>query len=100
MKPIGFEGENVEKITSDQFRMKLNTGSENKTAVIYKAPSKEITLSMIKQYNASEDLSFVEINKAKGLEFHTVYVFESGMTDNERYIAYTRALSQLYTIAE
>ena len=38
---------------------------------------------------------FGSVQQAKGLEFDTVYVIETGMTQNERYIAHTRALTNL-----
>lgn len=38
------------------------------------------------------------VKAVKGLEFKEVFVFEQGMTINERYIAYTRALSKLNII--
>jgi hypothetical protein len=36
----------------------------------------------------------------KGLEFFTVYVFDYGMTENEKYVAYTRALDTLVVISD
>jgi DNA helicase IV len=38
------------------------------------------------------------IEDAKGLEFHTVCVYDKNMTKNEKYIAYSRALYQLIRI--
>jgi len=36
------------------------------------------------------------VNDSKGLEFNTVIVFDNLMSRNQRYIAYTRALDELY----
>jgi len=36
--------------------------------------------------------------EVKGLEFDVVFVIEEGLTDNEKYIAYTRSLNMLYII--
>ena len=36
----------------------------------------------------------------KGLEFDTVYVLDYDMTDNEKYVAYTRALDTLVVIPD
>ena len=36
------------------------------------------------------------ISQAKGLEFNTVFALSGRMSKNERYIAYTRALDELY----
>lgn len=40
------------------------------------------------------------VKEAKGLEFREVFVFDRGMSDNEKYIAYTRALATLTVIDE
>lgn len=40
--------------------------------------------------------NIMTISQAKGLEFETVIAFTSRMTQNEKYIAYTRALNELY----
>lgn len=38
------------------------------------------------------------VKEAKGLEFKEIVVFVSGMTDNEKYIAFTRALNKLTVV--
>lgn len=40
--------------------------------------------------------NLLTIDQAKGLEFGTVYVFSGRMSTNEKYIAYTRALDELF----
>lgn len=40
-------------------------------------------------------LNIKTVKAVKGLEFKEVYVFDTDMTNNERYIAYTRALKKL-----
>lgn len=35
------------------------------------------------------------VKEAKGLEFKEIVAFVGGMTDNEKYIAFTRALNKL-----
>ena len=40
------------------------------------------------------------VSQAKGLEFETVIAFSGRMTENEKYIAYTRALDELYICNE
>lgn len=39
------------------------------------------------------------IEQVKGIEFDSVIVFENKMTENEKYIAYTRALNDLYIVS-
>ena len=45
-----------------------------------------------------EKLSVAPIEFAKGLEFDAVAVIEDGMTFNEKYVAYTRALDNLFVV--
>ena len=61
-------------------------GLENKLQDLTKAPSSLYP----NRWN------MMTIQQAKGLEFETVIVFDGRMTDNEKYIAYTRALDELY----
>ncbi|MCR4716703.1 MAG: AAA family ATPase [Lachnospiraceae bacterium] len=42
----------------------------------------------------------ITVDQAKGLEFGTVCVFAARMTTNEKYIAYTRALDELFICEE
>jgi len=44
----------------------------------------------------SNKWNLMTIDQAKGLEFETVIVLSGRMTENEKYIAYTRALNELY----
>ena len=43
-------------------------------------------------------LNVIPIRLAKGLEFEDVYVYEEGMSENERYVAYSRALEALHIV--
>lgn|GEM_PF-1803074 len=43
-------------------------------------------------------VSVIEIGKSKGLEFDVVYVLPDNMSKNEKYIAFTRALSELIIV--
>ena len=45
-------------------------------------------------------VNVMSVFESKGLEFSAVAVYDRGMTENEKYIAYTRALSELAVIAE
>ena len=46
----------------------------------------------------SEYTFYGTIEQVKGIEFDSVIVFEDKMTKNEKYIAYTRALNNLYIV--
>lgn len=45
-----------------------------------------------------EKINLITVKQAKGLEFETVYVHATGMSGNERYVAYTRALENLVVV--
>ena len=45
-----------------------------------------------------KDYKVYTVLEVKGLEFKEVFVFDRGMTDNEKYISYTRPLSKLTVI--
>lgn len=49
------------------------------------------------------DYTVYTVKSVKGLEFKEIFVFDRGMCDNEKYIAYSRALdpaAQLYVDGE
>lgn len=48
----------------------------------------------------SHYLSVMDIKQVKGLEFDSAFVVETGMDRNDRYIAYSRALSELYIVRD
>ena len=52
----------------------------------------------VKDKIEAEKASFMTVAEVRGLEFDTAIVFENGMTRNERYIAFTRSLSELYIV--
>lgn len=43
-------------------------------------------------------LNIIPINFVKGLEFEQVFVVPNQMTENEKYVAFTRALNKLYVL--
>ena len=45
-----------------------------------------------------EKINVFSVQSVKGLEFETVYVYVKNMSKNERYISYTRALSNLIIV--
>ncbi len=44
--------------------------------------------------------NIITVQQAKGLEFETVFAISGRMTNNEKYITYTRALDELYVYDE
>jgi superfamily I DNA/RNA helicase len=49
-------------------------------------------------YIEEGSVSILTVENAKGLEFETVYVMPDGMSRNEKYIAFTRALNELIIV--
>ena len=45
-------------------------------------------------------IAVVYVDEIKGVEFDTVFVVPNGMTKNEKYIAFTRALSELTVVVD
>ena len=45
-------------------------------------------------------INVMSVYESKGLEFSAVAVYDKGMTENEKYIAYTRALRELAIIED
>ena len=45
-------------------------------------------------------INVMSVYESKGLEFSAVAVYDKDMTDNEKYIAYTRALADLVVVKD
>lgn len=54
--------------------------------------------SLLMSYTNIKNYEIYTVKAAKGLEFKEVFVFDSNMTINEKYISYTRALAKLNII--
>lgn len=104
MYPIGLHGEEVKRVGL----RKLNAFFKDKQglrAVI--AKEEYLPLFERRGYRpiSSGGISKTKINvmtvfESKGLEFSAVAVYDRGMSENERYIAYTRALRELAVIED
>lgn len=46
------------------------------------------------------DIPVYKVSEIKGMEFDTVFVFPESMSENELYIAYSRAIDHLYVVNE
>ena len=49
---------------------------------------------------AKNKINVMSVYESKGLEFSAVAVYDKGMNDHEKYIAYTRALSHLAVLRD
>ena len=113
MMPIGIDGSvkhcDISKLSSE---IKLN-GTDRiafiiKDIALYESIESKYLLDDNEKVNVISDdecevrrgfLNVIPINLAKGLEFETVYALPHQMTQNEKYVAYTRALNELYVVA-
>lgn len=104
MTSIGFKGDDVEKISRRSVTGWL-TGKNGLKAVICAEQSlPEFTKKSYNILRNTGKISKTKINlmtvyESKGLEFTAVAVYDADMTDNEKYIAYTRALKNLAIIS-
>ncbi len=100
MQPMGFEGEQVARIQEKDIH-KFFKDAKGLKAIIcseedyekyakksYHYPSKKGCLSESK-------INFMTVYQSKGLEFASVVVVDSNLSQSEKYIAYTRALKNL-----
>ena len=101
---FGLKTQDVQKISENIFawRVLLNLILGNRTAIICNDPN-DIPDKM-KPYCVYNDLSterkavVLTVKQAKGLEYDSVFVYDKNLSRNEKYIAYTRALSELYIV--
>lgn len=60
----------------------------------------ESILERINEDMGNGHISVMYVDEVKGIEFDKVFVASGKMTENERYIAYTRALSELIIVTD
>lgn len=65
-----------------------------KKAGVYQSRIHDMTKELVELQ--SQKWNLMTIEQVKGLEFHTVFAITGRMSKNEKYIAYTRALEELY----
>ena len=111
MYPIGSHGV-VKEGTIFEF-MKIIEGIDDKTIAI--VLTDEYQKNILLNLKSENEFFFLNENhtsikndsvnvltplSVKGLEFDVVCVFEKNMTDNEKYVSFTRALNYLFVINE
>ena len=111
--PIGISGEPVSELDPENAIKKIlaikREYPEYRIAIIHRYGLKSVE-SCLRELLADEDVSWYEINDkklsilsvddAKGLEFEVVLVFATRMTENEKYVSFTRALDQLIVVRD
>lgn len=111
--PIGIKGEEVYQMNLNNAIQWLSDMKKSnlkaRVALIVKKDSNSlrsanqpiISKGDVSWFSVNDSkISVLTVENAKGLEFETVAVFCKGMTINELYIAYTRALDSLCVVRE
>lgn len=91
-QPVGSEGPEVNTIFMDEIN---NQVLPDVTCAFICNSENYSTLA--EQY---KNLNVIKVEDTKGLEFNTVYVYDKNMNDNEKYIAYSRALYKLLIVKD
>ncbi|MBQ9728816.1 MAG: UvrD-helicase domain-containing protein [Clostridia bacterium] len=103
MQPIGFDGPAVESIPARKITSFFKDKKGLKAIICTEETKAEL---LRKSYNdlaekgkvSKTKINIMTVYESKGLEFTTVVVVPQGMSDSEKYIAYTRALKELAVV--
>ena len=103
MQAIGFDGDGVDFIDARKVGKYLSETSGLCAVIV---SEKSFEKYRRKSYNVLREtgkisktkINYMTVYESKGLEFTAVAVADNDMTDNEKYIAYTRALKNLALI--
>jgi DNA helicase IV len=103
MQSIAFDGEEVVKITTRGLSGFFKNKKGLRAIICTEAKKAEL---MRKSYNdlgqkgkvSRSKINIMSVYESKGLEFSSVAVVTDGMSDAEKYIAFTRALKELAVI--
>lgn len=100
MQSIGYDGPAVTKIKPKNISAFFKDKNGLKAIICSEKTKAEFTKKSYNDLSVKGKLSRSKINimtvyESKGLEFTSVVVIERGMSDAEKYIAYTRALNEL-----
>lgn len=111
--PIGISGAPViERDAADAIKWIIDIKKENpdhRVAIIHRhglKEAQEILESLLKDEDISwyvvddKKISVISVETAKGLEFESVVAIVDQMTNNEKYITYTRALDNLSVVRD
>ena len=103
MQSIGYDGPEVVKITQRGISAFFKDKKGLKAVICSEEEKANFARKSYNDIHAKGKVSRSKINimtvyESKGLEFTSVVVVTKGMTDSEKYIAYTRALKELATI--
>ena len=105
MRAIGTEGDGVEIISARSVTSYLSKFNGLSAVICSEAGLEKYTRKSYNVVRNTGRISKTKINimtvyESKGLEFTSVAVADGDMTENEKYIAYTRALKNLALIRQ
>lgn len=105
---IGLNGDEVDLLSLKdaivEMQNKHKANPNSRKAIIYKKGNEQIAAEVAEMLSEAEcamdtvdnnKISIITVEMSKGLEFEHVVVITDGMTVNEKYISYTRALESL-----
>lgn len=105
MRSIGYGAEEVEVIPSRSVTSWLSSKNGLKAVICGGQSLEKYSRKVYNRLGETGKISKTKINvmtvyESKGLEFTAVAVADGDLTDNEKYIAYTRALKELAVIKD
>ena len=94
--PIGTKGSSVRFISMRELVSELDIASESSCRIAVIAKDDRV-LAFVPVDRSN--ITCWTVKSVKGIEFDIVYVLDNKLTKNEKYIAYTRALSELIIVS-
>ena len=94
MQEVGIDMENVDYYNT----VEDITYNHNSKIFIIKDEYSKIDLQYELKKTKIDKYEIYTVKEVKGLEFKEIYVIDTDMTENERYVSYTRALQKLNII--
>lgn len=98
MKKIGVDMDAVYEFNTFDEARRWSQDIHKNTVLIVKDEYAKADLEKALERRGISSNDIYTVKAAKGLEFKRVCVFDRDMTENERYIAYTRALAKLFVV--
>lgn len=99
MKKIGVDMDQVEQYKNITDALKVLKQKKHAVYIVKDEYAKKDLQIELEEQNI-DDATVYTVKDVKGLEFRETIVFERDMTENERYIAYTRALVKLTIVKD
>lgn len=98
MNSLGVDGNKVLEIDESKFLQLIKYENGNDRVAVICKSSNDISEAVALSVKGKTNVAILSVVESKGIEFDRVYAFTKLMNPNEKYIAFTRALSFLYVI--